>query len=229
MRNGRNALLVTLALALALVLALPSSALATTVARDGMLVELKTDKESYKTGDTIVLTLNVSNKSGTVVGKVTPQFTLPSNLVLLSSNPEDTNIGTLEARSSKQIVLTATAGGVGVPQSGGTSNALWIGLSLVFAAGIAMLLLVRRKTMSKMLSLMLCLALALSVAAPMALAATPRGFSVETTVLIDDVEETFSVQLDYITYDDNISAPESTRRPQQERPNPQQPGDIIIY
>lgn len=199
-KSSLRILVVLLMVTLTLIL-LPTVALAASNTQDGLTVALTTDKTGYTAGDTVTVTVVVTNNNSFAVSNVNVELTLPNGLKLKSGETSVT-IGTLAAGEAKEINLTATVL-ADVPQTGDNSSALfWIVVLLASVGGIAALQVFRKKIYSgKLFSLFLCFVLVLSVMSPVAFAeTTQKSFSVDETVKVAGVNKTITAK---VTYDWN--------------------------
>lgn len=192
-------------LVLTLFLLTPTVAMAASDTQDGIKVELTTDKSTYAAGDTVDVTVNVTNTHSFAVNNIRVTLTLPDGLNLKSGDTAVT-VGTLLAGESRQLHLTATVplenipdvppeNIPDVPQTGGdTSMLLWIVVLLVSISGIVALLIFRKK----IFSMFLCFVLVLSVMSPVAFAATTeKSFSVNETVAVAGVNKILTAKVTY--------------------------------
>lgn len=176
---------------------LPAAALAATVEKDGLSLNLTTDKSEYEEGETIKISVSLTNVNSVGITGGELELLLPEGLSFESG--VETGAVDLPAGGSAEISYTAVtqqAAEVIVPDTGDASAGVWVVLALAAAAAVVVLLLVKRKISRRITSTLLCLALLLTLA-PLHALAEENVLTAETTVTVGGKDYTIGVRLGY--------------------------------
>lgn len=160
---------------------------------DGLQIELNTDKDDYKKGDTAQIKLHVKNTNSYSVKTLTLESVLPEEFKVLDNNkvatpllasnerlelnisamvnedkqlsPDENNSGTNDSSSPDS---TKENGDSNASDTSDHTKLLWITISVLLSGGIIIVFIVRRKKAGKnILSIFLCLLIILSSFAPL--------------------------------------------------------------
>ncbi|MCL2655500.1 MAG: InlB B-repeat-containing protein [Coriobacteriia bacterium] len=85
-----------------------AAAAANSTSRDGLTATVTTDKASYKAGETVKVTMSVTNTNSYAVNNVQLKLTLPAGLTLQSGQTSCV-VGTLAPGAQQNFTVTATA------------------------------------------------------------------------------------------------------------------------
>ncbi len=185
----------TLCVCMALAL-LPSAALAASGTHNGLDISLTTDKSKYAPGETITAVVTVENTNRFSAHNCSVKLELPDGLTLEDGTagvaPLKLIIGCTDTATFKLAIQETMT----VPKTGGgLQTGLWILLSIA-AAGALLVLVVKRKRLSgSLLCVMLCAAMLL--AAPTAVLAASKSFSVTETITVNGRQYPITATLYY--------------------------------
>lgn len=136
------------------------SASAATMTEDGVEVTLTTDGDVYEEGDDITATLTVTNTNDFAVTNVSLEHILLEGYELAEGSQLTKALETLEAGATEELVVTYVAEEEEVldtesgAETGDANAALWMGVMLVAAGGVAVLAVKGRKSRKILLPLM---------------------------------------------------------------------------
>lgn len=163
-------------------LCLLTSATAATVTRDGLQLSLSTDKESYKTGDSILCTVDLVNNSDQEL-TVAYDVELPEGLELAVAQRGIVVVPSADKASSTFTVQAYGKGADGVPSTGDSFPLMLAGILFVAATAVCFVLTKNKK---RFMSFMLIFVLAFGMVQPMMnSAAAEEEAYVETPDQID--------------------------------------------
>jgi uncharacterized repeat protein (TIGR01451 family) len=217
--NGRQIerkhIIVTMLIAIVIVfLMMPTQAFADTKSQDGVQVDVVTDHAQYAAGDTVEITVTVTNNNTAAVTNINLTQTPPSGLVFKEGDGTIT-IDSLASEDSQEYIFylvqaidtynpgnTGTTGS-GVPATGdtGLSWIIMVGLiasAVVFAFGVRTLKGRKKSRVTALiLSLVLISGLVAVVPATETFAATRNGFPVDVDFTYAGATKTHVVNVSY--------------------------------
>ena len=202
--------LLTVLLAVVMMFALSIQAYAATskpVTQDGIIATLVTDKDSYKSGESVNATVKIENNSGQDVFAFT-QITVPSSVKLAGANAFDAVLANGQVWTSAAGVLDGTAG---TTATGDNMQAgLWTVVSILAIGGVVALL-VYGKNRKTWISMMLCVVMIgglMATAVPAQAADVNGDIHLSCTIQVDGKDAEVSAIVSYVIYDETEEAEE---------------------
>lgn len=126
--------------------------------KDGLKIEVTTDKDTYSSGDTIEYTVKVTNTNSYDLTNITYSYTLPSN-VDASFNFGDlsSQIGSLKAGESKTVTSSVVATSATEDPNAGGSLVMIIGIiaGVVVVLAVVALVVIKKKKKSTIASMLI--------------------------------------------------------------------------
>lgn len=174
------------------------------VTQDGLTAQVFTDKDSYKTNESVNATVRVDNHTGKDVW-IRTYVTVPSGVTLAAES------GVFDAVLQDGQVFT-TSGGVASAQTAGSVPAtgdnvhvgLWVVLAVLAACGL-IALFVYGKNKKTWLSMLLCLTMVgglVTAAIPVQAADISGSMEVSCMIQVDGKDAEVTASISYVIYDD---------------------------
>ena len=200
MQKTKRFRLLTVLLAVVMMFALSIQAYAATskpVTQDGLTATLVTDKDSYKTGESVNATVKIENNSGEQVFVFT-DITVPSTVKLAGASAFDAVLANGQAWTSAAGVLSGTAGTTATGDQ--LQAGLWTVVS-VLAIGGVVALLVYGKNRKTWVSMMLCVVMIgglMAAAVPAQAAAVSGSMNLSCAIQVDGKAAEVTAVVNYI-------------------------------
>ena len=189
-----------------------------TVTKDGLTVQLYTDKDSYKSGESVKASVQVENHSGKRIYAIA-QINAPDGVILEHENVAfDTFLEHGESWEAIGGVVISTSNAAGATTTAGSSTAtgdnmqvaFWVILTTLAVCGM-ITLFVYGKNRTTWLSIMLCIVMVggmVVVAVPAQAASVEGSISLSSTIKVDDKDEVISATVSYMSYEEDVEASE---------------------
>ena len=180
---------------------LPGFAMAEKAGRDGLLLELKTEKSVYAAGDSIGVQMIVTNSGTYSVENGKVRLILPEGYAIVNNGASEANL-TLAMGQTEMLSFYAvrTGGSVLMPNTGdGSFAGMLAGLAFVLAGALSFFFGFRKRFFRGFLSVFLCFALVAVLVAPSAslAAVAAKSFAVTKSITVGGKELVLTAQLDY--------------------------------
>lgn len=175
---------------------------------------ITTDKNSYKQGDSAVITITVENKNQEKINDVNVNVNLPNSLKLSEGNTK-VNFSNIDANSNEEIVIKAECVGENtlevIATGDNTSAGGWIIVLLVSVAMILMVLLLRKKRnrWKGFLSLVLCITLASSNLMITEAASVKKSTNVDKSVDVNGQKVNIAVKVEFTVEEESAIVEEN--------------------
>ena len=175
------------------------------VKENGLTVQMFTDKDSYKVGESIKVSLQVDNQTGSEVS-ISTEVNVPANATLASQSA--TFNATLQSGKNwstpEEVLLYVNSAKGNSPVTGDyTHVGIWI-ILLAAALGCIIALFVYGKKKSIWLSILLCVVMVsclINFAIPVQAADTTGSIDLSCTIQIEGMNADVSATINYIIHD----------------------------